>query len=140
MTAPRMLYLGGVLVDLIYRIARLPSPGTEVTADTADVQVGGGFNTMSAASRNGLAVAYGGAHGQGPHGDAARQALRTAEIAALQDVTPNLDNGTCVVLVTDDGERSFVTHAGVESLLTDEQLAAVVPRADDWIVLSVEAE
>lgn len=136
MTEARMLYLGGVLVDLVYQIDRLPDVGTEVTAETADTLVGGGYNTMIAALRNGLPVAYGGAHGSGRYGDEIRRTLDDAGIEVLQDIAKDGDNGTCVVLVTADGERSFITYAGIESQMTDERLAGVAPRPNDRLVLS----
>ena len=45
---------------------------------------GGGFNVMAAAARQGLPVAYAGAHGTGPFADLARAGLAAEGIEVLQ--------------------------------------------------------
>ncbi|MEZ5934952.1 MAG: PfkB family carbohydrate kinase [Alphaproteobacteria bacterium] len=136
MTAPRLVHMGGAVVDYVYRIASLPTLGGEAVADAFDRLPGGGFNMMVAAARAGMTVAYGGGHGAGDHGDRLRTALREAGIEILQPINPEIDSGCCTVMVTDDAERSFVSWSGAEGVLCAEVLSALQAGRADWIFLS----
>lgn len=131
-----LLQMSGVVVDFVHRVDRLPAPGEEVEARTAELVAGGGFNAMVAAKRFGADVAYGGALGVGPFAELARAALAAAGIPTLQRGRAAIDQGVCIVLVDASGERSFVTRHGAERAATAAELAAI-PAADyDWILLS----
>ena len=136
MSPPRLLHMGGAVVDLVFRIAALPSAGAESLARDFITLPGGGFNMMLAARRSGLGVAYGGGHGTGPNGSMLRAAMAEAGIACLRPPTAACDSGVCVVLVTDDAERTFVTYAGAETHATREALAPIAPAAGDWVFVS----
>jgi sugar/nucleoside kinase (ribokinase family) len=135
-TRSRLLHMGGVVVDLVLEVERLPEAGGEVVSKRTFLQTGGGMNILLAARRCGLTSAYGGRHGTGMFGDAARRSLLTAGISILQPVADIGDTGTCVVLVTPDGERTFISHVGVEGTLDPETLDAIVPQPGDWIYIS----
>ncbi len=136
MTGTRLLQLSGAVVDLIYRIDRLPEPGDEVLAKSVETAVGGGFNAMLAARRSGLTVIYGGGLGSGPFSDLLREALWREEIQALREANSELDQGSCVVLVDNEGERTFVSREGAEGLLKYWMLRPIEASAYDWILLS----
>ncbi|HWK47613.1 MAG TPA: PfkB family carbohydrate kinase [Stellaceae bacterium] len=136
MTQGRLLHMGGVVVDLVLEIERLPEAGDEVVSKRTLLRTGGGMNILSAAQRCGLASAYGGRHGTGMFGDAARRSLTAAGISILQPATERGDTGTCIVLVTPDGERTFISHVGVEGSLDPETLDTIVPQPGDWIYVS----
>lgn len=136
MSAPRLVNVGSAVVDYVYRVSALPAPGTERVATTYDRVVGGGFNMMAAARRAGMAVAFAGQHGTGPNGDFLRAALDAEGIATLTPPSPVLDTGNCIVLVTADAERTFVSWAGAEGAVTRQQLKHVSIRRGDWVVIS----
>ncbi len=133
MTAPigRLLHLGSAVVDLVFRIDRLPEPGAEAVARSFEARPGGGYNVMVAAARAGLPVAYAGAHGRGPNGDLLRAAMVREGIEVLMAPDPARDSGTCVVLLTDDAERTFVSWPGAEGHLDRRALAGVQVRTGD---------
>ena len=128
MSASRLLHMGGAVVDFVYRAEALPAPGTEIVADSFAMLPGGGFNMMNAARACGMRVAYGGPHGTGPHGDFIRAALAEAGIPALLPPSTALDTGNCVVMVTPDGERTFLSWPGAEGRLDEAGLARIEPR------------
>ncbi|WP_282606085.1 PfkB family carbohydrate kinase [Pelagibius sp. Alg239-R121] len=136
MTGSRLLHMGGAVVDFVYRISHLPAPGEESLASAFETLPGGGFNMMAAAAGSGMTVAYGGQHGTGPYGDLIRAALSEEGITILQTVNSSLDSGTCVVLVTADAERTFVSWPGAEGIMVPGDLASIVPRPDDWVFIS----
>jgi len=111
----RLVHTGQVILDLVMRVAGLPPVGGDVVASTSILQPGGGFNVMAAAARAGVPVVYAGGHGTGRFGDTVRAALAQEGIAAATVPTPGGDTGVCVVLVDDDGERTFVTGSGAET-------------------------
>jgi sugar/nucleoside kinase (ribokinase family) len=133
MKAARLVHVGSAVVDYVYRIDVLPTPGEDKLADAYDQVIGGGFNMMAAAARTGMKVVFGGQHGTGPVGEFLRQALAAEGIEILTPQVPDRDTGNCVVLVTADAERTFVSIAGAEGFLTQASLAPVTPEAGDWV-------
>jgi sugar/nucleoside kinase (ribokinase family) len=113
----RLVHLGSTLIDHIYAVEALPPLAGESVAETYRSTPDGGYYTMLAATRAGLPSVHAGPHGTGPNGEALRQKLAEAGIAALQPPSPLADTGSCVVLLTPDGQRTFVSHAGIEGTL-----------------------
>ena len=70
----RLVFAGEAIVDLVMRVPALPERGGDMLASSSATAVGGGFNIMAAAARQGLPVLYAGGHGTGPWGDLARAA------------------------------------------------------------------
>ncbi|NEA36247.1 PfkB family carbohydrate kinase [Streptomyces sp. SID13031] len=130
----RLLHLGNVVIDLVLTVGDLPARGGDVIASSTTTTPGGGFNVMAAAVRQGLPTLYAGAHGTGPFGTQAREALAAAGIKWLHPAREDLDTGFVVTLVDPTGERTFVTSRGAEATLTGDELPA--PRDDDLVYLS----
>ncbi|MBV9794454.1 MAG: sugar kinase [Actinobacteria bacterium] len=103
-------------------VPSLPERGGDLVASSSGVAVGGGFNVMAAAARQGLPVVYAGGHGIGPWGDLVRAALASENIEIQRPPDPRADTGFDVALVEPAGERTFVTSLGAESL----------PAPDGW--------
>ncbi|MBY8876316.1 PfkB family carbohydrate kinase [Actinacidiphila acidipaludis] len=124
----RTLYLaGGVLVDLVMRVPRLPARGGDLFAEGAEFTPGGGFNVLTAARRLGLPAVYAGAHGTGPFGDRAREGLAREAVGVLLPPAPDEDTGFCVALV-ETSERTFVTANGAEGRLDEADIAVLLER------------
>lgn len=120
----RLVFAGQAIVDVVMRVPGLPERGGDVVASASQVTVGGGFNVMAAAARQGLPVLYAGGHGTGPWGDLVRAALASEGIAILRAADQDRDTGFDVALVEPDGERTFATHLGAESLGSGDDLPA----------------
>ncbi len=112
----RLVFAGEAIVDLLMWVPTLPERGGDMLAESAAIEVGGGFNIMAAAVRQGLPVVYAGGHGTGPWGDKVRTALAGEGIGVLRAPDPDADTGYDVALVEASGERTFVTALGAESL------------------------
>jgi sugar/nucleoside kinase (ribokinase family) len=134
----RLVSVGNVIIDVVAEVPELPERGGDVLASRGMLEVGGGFNLMAAAARQGLEVAYGGALGDGPFGDLARRALQAEGIALLlPDATDEQrDTGFDVVLVEASGERTFVTAGGAEGGVTSQRLDHVEIRPTDALAIS----
>jgi sugar/nucleoside kinase (ribokinase family) len=134
----RLVSLGNVIIDIVAKVPSLPERGGDVLASGVALEVGGGFNLLAAAARQGLSVAYAGALGHGVFGDLARRALQAAGVALLlpDDPGEQRDTGVDVVLVDAGGERTFVTAVGAEAGITSERLDHVEIGPTDAVVIS----
>ncbi len=130
------MLVGSVLVDLVMPVASLPARGGDLLASGASFVVGGGYYVLSGATRAGLRAAYVGSHGTGPMGDRVRAALDGIGVAMLLPPDASGDTGVCVTLVEPGGERTFVTHPGVEARLGPDALADLLVDAADAIYVS----
>jgi sugar/nucleoside kinase (ribokinase family) len=132
----RLVFAGEALVDLLMWVPALPERGGDMLAGSSAVQVGGGFNIMAAAARQGLPVLYAGGHGTGPWGDRVRAALAAEGIAILRPPDPDADTGFDVALVETGGERTFITSLGAETLRAPGAWDLVQPGAGDVVYVS----
>ncbi|ATN11202.1 sugar kinase [Pseudomonas sp. FDAARGOS_380] len=132
----RLLHTGQVIVDLVMGLDTLPASGGDVLANSASFQVGGGFNVMAAARRNGLPVVYLGRHGEGRFGELARAAMQAEGIEMALAASAGKDTGLCVSLTEASTERTFISHLGAEGELSADDLAQIVPRVDDYVYVS----
>jgi len=133
---PRLLHTGQVIVDLVIALDALPPPGGDALAKSASFQVGGGFNVMAAAQRNGLGTLYLGRHGNGRFADLARAAMIAEGVALTLPATPGKDTGVCIALTDASAERTFISCIGAEGGLSAEELAQVAVLPDDWVYVS----
>jgi sugar/nucleoside kinase (ribokinase family) len=132
----RLVFAGEAIVDVLMWVPALPERGGDMLAGSSSVQVGGGFNIMAAAARQGLPVVYAGGHGTGPWGDKVRAALRTEGIRILRPPDRRADTGFDVALVEADGERTFVTSLGAETLREPGAWDRVPLREGDVVYVS----
>ena len=132
----RLVFAGEAIVDLLMWLPALPERGGDMLAESAAIEVGGGFNIMAAAVRQGLPVVYAGGHGTGPWGDKVRAALAGEGIGLLRAPDPDADTGFDVALVEAGGERTFVTALGAESLREPGAWDLVQVRAGDVVYVS----
>lgn len=112
--APRMIHTGQAIVDIVMEITKIPEPGGDVFADNTEMKVGGGFNVMAAARREGTDVLYAGGHGTGPLGDLVRQDLADEGVLLHLAAEVGTDTGFCVALIDENAERTFISTRGAE--------------------------
>jgi len=132
----RLVFAGEAIVDLLMWVPALPERGGDMLAASAAIEVGGGFNIMAAAVRQGLPVVYAGGHGTGPWGDRVRAALAAEGIRLLRPPDPGADTGFDVALVEAGGERTFVTALGAESLRDPGAWDLIRARPGDAVYVS----
>jgi sugar/nucleoside kinase (ribokinase family) len=132
----RLVFAGEAIVDVLMRVPGLPERGGDLLATSAEVAVGGGFNVMAAAARQGLPVLYAGGHGTGPWGDLVRAALAAEGIGLLRPPNPSRDTGFDVALVEPDAERTFVTSLGAESVGDPGSWDAIPAEPGDAVYVS----
>ncbi|EXG81765.1 sugar kinase, ribokinase [Cryptosporangium arvum DSM 44712] len=131
-----MYSLESALVDVAIDVPALPERGGDVVATGTRIHAGGGFNLASAVARQGVRCVYAAPVGAGRYGEVIRAALSAEGVTATALPRTHGDSGFAVALVEPDGERTFVTSAGVESALTVEDLAKIEPAPGDAVVAS----
>ena len=132
----RFVGVDTIMIDVVLKVGSLPRRGSDEAVRERLVTTGGGFNALSAASRQGLAVLYAGQLGTGPFASIARVELEREGIVAPIDSIVDADLGICVVLVEDDGERTFITAPGAEGRLRAEELATIELHSRDVVFMS----
>jgi sugar/nucleoside kinase (ribokinase family) len=132
----RFFCLDTVMLDVVMKVVALPPRGGDAVSSRYLVTPGGGFNSMSAASRHGMSSVYVGRLGTGPFSSIAREQLERENIAVSVAVEPASDIGFCLVIVDEQGERTFVTAPGAEGTLRVSDLAGLDVAAGDYVFLS----
>ncbi|MDR2347743.1 MAG: PfkB family carbohydrate kinase [Bifidobacteriaceae bacterium] len=132
----RLIHTGQVVVDLVLGVSAWPPRGGDTFARWQTAAVGGGFNVMAAARREGAAVVYTGGHGSGPFGDMARAALAASGVTVTAPASAGRDTGFSVVLVDDAAERTFVSAAGAEFDACLASMADAKPTPRDLVYVS----
>ena len=133
---PTVYSLESILVDVAIDVPALPERGGDVLATGSRTTAGGGFNLASAVARQGVRCVYAAPHGTGRYGDVIRAALAAEGVVTTTAPRPDGDSGFSLVLLEPDGERTFVTMAGVEAALTADDLTAVAPSPGDAVMVS----
>ena len=131
-----LVSLGTVMVDVITSVGTLPDRGGDTIADRAWTAVGGGFNLMLAARRQGMSVTYAGMLGTGPFGAMVATALDVAGIEHPLVPIPLQDSGFVIAMIDAEGERTFVTAPGAEATLRRDQLERIPISGSDSLVIS----
>lgn len=131
----RLVHTGNVIVDVALTVDELPERGSDVLASSSSIDVGGAFNILAAAVRDGLEAVHVGARGTGPFASLVADALSREGIQASGPVA-GVDTGYTVVLIDRDAERTFVTHQGAEALLTAQDLDRTVLVPGDIVAVS----
>ncbi|MCL3777975.1 PfkB family carbohydrate kinase [Actinomyces sp. AC-20-1] len=134
-TGPRperpVLVVGSALEDVLVTVLGLPAHGGHTWAQPVAQGNGGtGLNVLRATAALGCTPLSALAVGSGPRGARIAHELHALG-TALPDGAPTLlplhpaDNGTCLTLLTPDGERTFVTTPGCEMDWSAPRLTAL---------------
>ncbi|ROR96381.1 sugar/nucleoside kinase (ribokinase family) [Salana multivorans] len=135
--SPTVYSTVSAIVDLPLAMPHLPERGGDVLGTAADPTPGGGVNTALAAARQGAVTVLASPLGTGAWGRLARAALEAEGVACPVTADGGAgDTGLCVTVVEPDGERTFLTAAGVEADLRPEWLAPIAAGPADVVVVS----
>ncbi|WP_418969452.1 PfkB family carbohydrate kinase [Alloscardovia omnicolens] len=136
MSKGRFLHLGQVIVDFTLLVDRLPERGGDIFASRSGVHAGGGYNVLYAARKMGAESFYVGAIGDGAMADVARKALDDIGVHVSGVQLNGVDTGICVAMTEPDGERTFVSTRGAETMVPHDFYENFEISDDDVIYLS----
>ena len=122
MSAPSIVVVGSVNLDLVARCEKLPRPGETVTGATFERIPGGkGANQALAAARLGAQVTFVCCVGRDPFADEALALLGDVDLRAKRVDEPT---GVAVILVDGWGENQIVVAPGANAELGEVELPA----------------
>ena len=128
---PRIVVLGDLVVDVVLAADRALEHGTDVPGRVRLVQGGSAATTARWLGRLGARSSMIAAVGRDPAGRALVETLRADNVTARVVRVPGTRTGRIGVVVSPDGERSFVTNRGAALQLRASDLkAAWFARAD----------
>ncbi len=132
----RLISFGSTIVDIVNYVDHLPARGLDSLVKESLVMTGGAYNVESAASRLGLKTLHAGTVGTGVYANMVLESMMQDDIDFIGRRMEDLDTGYCFTMVEPDGERSFVTYAAAEAMVTIDQLMSVDIRPTDAVYIS----
>ncbi|OZG61448.1 carbohydrate kinase [Bifidobacterium lemurum] len=120
MREAKIIHCAQVCVDLTLSIDHLPERGGDVFATKNGISAGGGYNVLYAARQMGAPAVYMGAIGTGAMADVARRALGGIGVEVAGVTLPDVDTGYSVALTEPDGERTFISTRGAETMVPED--------------------
>ena len=136
-----ILVFGSINLDTLYRLPRLPVPGSTVIGAMADVEPGGkGANQAVAAARDGATVAFAGAVGRDPMAEAALAGLIAAGVDLQRLVRTDRATGMAAICVDPQGQNQIAVAAGANLLARASQVADDALGPDTTVVLQMETD
>ena len=125
-SAPSLIVVGSINLDLVAIAERLPRPGETVTdASFARYPGGKGANQAVAAARLGARVRMIGAVGRDAAAEAATEGLREAEVE-LDVQTTEEPTGIALITVDQEGETTIVVAPGANRQLEPRPVSGAV--------------
>lgn len=139
---PRVVVVGSVNLDLVYRVPHLPRPGeTLLGADLHRLPGGKGGNQAFAAARvaaSGVTVAFVGCVGDDEAGRLLRDDLSAAGVDVGGAHVVSGPSGTALIAVDDVGENTIVVIPGANHRWPEDAVARLDVAAGDVVVLQLE--
>lgn len=136
---PKLVNLGSLCIDNVYRVASIAAAGETVASLSYDVYAGGkGLNQSLAAAKAGAHVVHVGA--VGADGAWLRDTLENSGVDASGVRIEEGASGHAVIQVDDSGTNAIVVTGGANRALTpaDVERALGQVEADDWLLLQNE--
>ena len=139
---PKIVVLGGINMDVVANVRRMPEPGETVHGDSFFMAGGGkGANQAVAAARLGAEVRMVGRVGDDDFGRTLLDALRSEGID-VDGVAPDPTNGTgvAVIMVDASGQNCIAEIYGANRASDETQLEAAKSAMEDADALMLQLE
>jgi ribokinase len=134
-----VVVFGSINLDLVTRVARLPSPGETLTGrGFASYPGGKGANQALAAARAGAAVRMYGAVGSDAAADSALALLRAGRVDLTGVQVVDAPTGCATILVDDAGENAIVVVPGANDQVDPAAVHDAVLTSDTVLLLQHE--
>lgn len=110
----KCLVIGATMLDIILTVKEIPTVGSETYASSSDMTVGGcAYNVANILKRFDTAFTFLSPIGTGHYGNLITEKLGAAGFTT-RIKSDKGDNGYCLCLVDNTGERTFITVPGIE--------------------------
>lgn len=133
-----VLVMGGLIQDLYFNVDRFPPRGMDSLITKKNMTPGGcALNVAVALSNLGLDPYIVAAIGNSAADRALADYLRQRSLSdACIRVEEHGDTGFCVILVEEDGERTFLTYKGVEGTFRESMIPEHLLRQTSYVYLT----
>ena len=131
-----VLIIGAAIVDIIIDLEQLPKTGEDVTAKSTKQSVGGcAYNVADVLSKLNLPFDLMIPLGNGAYSEIIYKAFKEQKYPIFR-IDEQLDNGYCLSLVENNGERTFITMPGLELAMKKEWFNHLDMKKYDYIYVS----
>jgi ribokinase len=136
----RVVVIGGLNMDLIVQVARLPKPGETVAGDSLLRAPGGkGANQAVAAARMGAAVTMVGRVGRDSFGRELKRSLRDEGVATRSvHLSAERSTGAALIEVDERAQNSIAVASGANQEVLPEDLPRRAIRSADVVAAALE--
>lgn len=134
------LVIGSTVVDVCLNVPAIPERGGDVNVTDVEYRIGGcAYNVFRALRLFKSPALLCSPVGSGFYGDMVRNRLKEDGLEAFINLEGK--NGCCYCLIEPDGERSFISHHGVEYLFSRSWMESIdFSLADSIFVCGLEVE
>ena len=141
MTAPRIVLLGDICIDLLLAVDMYPEHGADGMAERLDMQVGGGTNNSAITlSRLGVKAVPLACTGRDAWADYLLDRMASVGVHIQHICTkPEATTGITIVAVTPDGERTMFSYRGANILYSPQDVLEDAFDGAGWLHLSAYA-
>ncbi len=140
MASPRVTIVGSYMQDLVFRSGEFPRPGETIVGRFDTGPGGKGSNQAVAAARAGGRVAFVGAVGDDPFGEAARAFHHAEGIDCRMVAKAGLPTGSAGILVNGHGQNEIIIAPGANDALTTADVDACAEVLRDCAVVVAQLE
>jgi sugar/nucleoside kinase (ribokinase family) len=134
------LVIGSTVVDVILSIPVIPGRGEDVNITAVEYRIGGcAYNVFMALRLFNSPARLCSPVGSGFYGDMVRERLKKEGLEAFTNLEG--ENGCCYCLIEPDGERSFLSHHGVEYHFSSSWMEKIdFSQTDSAFICGLEVE
>lgn len=115
----KIFIIGAAIVDIIIKIDKLPLSGEDITATSSAKSVGGcAFNVADVLDKLKLQFDLMIPIGKGIYSNIVKTEMQKKNYN-INIIEGNIDNGYCLSIVENNGERTFITIPGIETKMQE---------------------
>ena len=132
----KVLIIGATMLDIVMKINSLPKKSEDICAKSQEMTLGGcGYNVADIISKFNIEHTLFAPIGKGIYSDIINSLLKEKGLSSYIH-TDEMDNGYCLCLVEDDGERTFITLPGIECNFKKEWFEKINPLDYDSVYIA----
>lgn len=132
----KCLIIGATMLDIVMKINALPNKSEDIYAKSQEMTLGGcAYNVASIINKFDVEYTLFAPIGKGIYADIINNLLQKRGLSSTL-YTDEIDNGYCLCLVEDDGERTFITLPGIECNFKKEWFDKINPSEYDSVYIS----
>lgn len=136
----KTLFIGSTVLDMVVELSHLPVTKEDINTKSMKAALGGcSYNASSIAQHLSLPYVHCSPCGEGFFADCVKSLLAKQKRTPFVSVK-GLDNGCCLCLVDEQGERTFISHHGAEYLFDPAWLNNIDEDFDFIYVCGLEIE